>query len=434
MSFGNFLKGLLPIGAGVAGTLIGGPALGAAVAGGVGGLLNKRGEAAAQEAAARQATQVSQQGVTDAAHTLGGATLNAQNAINGYTGQAGDVLSAYGGQVNDRLGTATGQVAGTMTGATDASGRTLGFATDQAGQTLAGGVNQAGQTLNASTAQAGNSAMGGFNWLAGSPVGTTYLQGGADAAAQQQALLGLGGDSDAAARAFAEFQGSTGFRNQLEQGGRAITGSAAARGLLGSGSTAKALQSYGQGLAQQSFNNYFNQLGGLSAQGLQAGGMVGNAASAAAAQRASIEAAAGQQAAGMQYGAAGQQAANQVAAASQLAGQQYGAGQTIAAQQAAAGQQAANIFGQYGSQQAGNVAGAGQQIGSQIYGAGQQVAAGQIGTGQQGAVITNQAGQSAASARAEGVDQLLGAAGTIIDAWGNRKKPVNALPMLANVA
>lgn len=140
---------------------------------------------------------------------------------------------------------------------------------------------------------AGQTAMGGFNYLAGSPIGTQYLPAGGAAIGQQQALLGLGGDPAAAAQAFQNYQNSTGFAGQMQAGQNAITGSAAARGLLGSGSTLRALQAQGQQLGAQSFNNYLGQLGGVANMGLQAGGMMGQAAQAGAGQ-----------AAGMQYGSA----------------------------------------------------------------------------------------------------------------------------------
>lgn len=145
---------------------------------------------------------------------------------------------------------------------------------------------------------AGQTAMGGFNYLAGSPIGQQYLPAGGAAMGQSQALLGLGGDPAAAAQAFQNYQNSTGFAGQMQAGQQAITGSAAARGLLGSGSTLRALQAQGQQLGAQSFNNYLGQLNGMAGMGLQAGGMLGQAAGAGAGQ-----------AAGMQYGS-GMQAAD----------------------------------------------------------------------------------------------------------------------------
>jgi hypothetical protein len=76
-----------------------------------------------------------------------------------------------------------------------------------------------------------------------------------------------------------------GYNNYLQQAGYApamrqlsqgVTGQGAAAGLLNSGSTAKALQSRGTELNQGFFNNYLQQLSGLSGLGLQAGGLVAN--------------------------------------------------------------------------------------------------------------------------------------------------------------
>jgi hypothetical protein len=68
--------------------------------------------------------------------------------------------------------------------------------------------------------------------------------------------------------AFDQYKGSTGYQFQLGQGMNALNSNAAAKGLLDSGGTAKALTQYGQNLASTTFNNYLTQLSGLnSAQG-----------------------------------------------------------------------------------------------------------------------------------------------------------------------
>lgn len=77
-----------------------------------------------------------------------------------------------------------------------------------------------------------------------------------------------------------------GYNNYLQNAGYApamrqlsqnITGQGAAAGILNSGSTARALESRGAELNNQFFNNYLQQLSGLSGLGLQAGGIVANA-------------------------------------------------------------------------------------------------------------------------------------------------------------
>jgi hypothetical protein len=70
---------------------------------------------------------------------------------------------------------------------------------------------------------------------------------------------------------------TAGFAPAMRQLSQNITGQGAAAGILNSGSTAKALQTRGTELNQGFYNNYLQQLAGLSGLGLQAGGLVANA-------------------------------------------------------------------------------------------------------------------------------------------------------------
>ena len=70
---------------------------------------------------------------------------------------------------------------------------------------------------------------------------------------------------------FRQFQQSTGYNNILGDAMRGVSGSAAARGLLNSGSTARALQTRAAQLGQQSYGNYLQQLLGGSQASLQGG-------------------------------------------------------------------------------------------------------------------------------------------------------------------
>lgn len=117
-----------------------------------------------------------------------------------------------------------------------------------------------------------NQAFGTLNTAFSPVLGATGT--GANAL---QALLGLGGDTAAADQGFQRFRDSSGYNFQMDQGSRAITGNAASRGLLNSGSTAKALQTFGQGMADQSFNSYLDNLLQYSNLGLQAGQVLGGA-------------------------------------------------------------------------------------------------------------------------------------------------------------
>jgi hypothetical protein len=87
--------------------------------------------------------------------------------------------------------------------------------------------------------------------------------------------VGVAGDlsgangPDAATAAMANYQTSPGYQWQLGQGLRAIDAGAASRGMLRSGATLKGEETYGQGLANQDFSNYYNRLFSLSQLGSQ---------------------------------------------------------------------------------------------------------------------------------------------------------------------
>jgi hypothetical protein len=100
------------------------------------------------------------------------------------------------------------------------------------------------------------------------------IQTGTDTNQLIQQLLGGGPGGNAA---YQQYQNSTGFQNTIDAGSKAITGNAASRGLLRSGSTGKALVNFGQDAAKSNFNSYVQQLLGLSGQGMQAGQIVGGA-------------------------------------------------------------------------------------------------------------------------------------------------------------
>ena len=73
------------------------------------------------------------------------------------------------------------------------------------------------------------------------------------------------------------YQATPGYNFQLQQGIGAIDSSAASRGNLFSGSTMKAAQTYGQGLAQQDYGNYLNRLQGMAQSGQNAAGNMATA-------------------------------------------------------------------------------------------------------------------------------------------------------------
>lgn len=98
-----------------------------------------------------------------------------------------------------------------------------------------------------------------------------YITQGQTASSAIGALLGLGGDSAGASKAFQDYLGSTGYNFQLGQGVNAINSQAATRGLLRSGANLSAVSDYGQKMGQSYFGNYLGQVGTIADRGLSAG-------------------------------------------------------------------------------------------------------------------------------------------------------------------
>lgn len=90
-------------------------------------------------------------------------------------------------------------------------------------------------------------------------------------------LLTGTGDTGAANAGYNNYLQQAGYAPAMRQLSQSVTGQGAAAGILNSGSTAKALQTRGTELNQSFYNNYLQQLAGLSGLGLQAGGLVANA-------------------------------------------------------------------------------------------------------------------------------------------------------------
>lgn len=92
-------------------------------------------------------------------------------------------------------------------------------------------------------------------------------------------LLGLNGTTGTSASqpAYDDYLNSTGFKYNLNKGSEAITDNNAAKGMLYSGSTLKGLDTFGQNLNSQYFQQYLNQLLGLTTQGNTAGQIIAGA-------------------------------------------------------------------------------------------------------------------------------------------------------------
>lgn len=111
-----------------------------------------------------------------------------------------------------------------------------------------------------------------------------YLQGalsgnvsnGSNAGNQIANMLGLNGPQGQN-QGFQNWQNSTGYQFGLNQGTQAITGNAATQGLLNSGSTLKAVDTYGQNYANTQYQNYLNPLQNLLGSGISSGSVIGGA-------------------------------------------------------------------------------------------------------------------------------------------------------------
>jgi hypothetical protein len=126
-----------------------------------------------------------------------------------------------------------------------------------------GGGKKAAKKANALQTQIYNDGVQRFD-----PI----IQSGNNARSMYDALLGTGGDREAADNAFAKYLDSSGYKFQLDQGSQAITGNKAAAGLLNSGSTLKALNKYGQDLGSSFFDRFLSLLGNQQVAGQNAAG------------------------------------------------------------------------------------------------------------------------------------------------------------------
>jgi hypothetical protein len=123
-----------------------------------------------------------------------------------------------------------------------------------------------------------------------------YRQAGLTGQNRMMELMGLGGDANAQdygryGRDFAmsDYEADPGYAFRLAEGNKALERSAAARGMVLSGSMFKGLQRYGQDMASQEYQNAFNRyqtnrsnqltpLAGLMASGQNASNVLTGAA------------------------------------------------------------------------------------------------------------------------------------------------------------
>jgi hypothetical protein len=149
------------------------------------------------------------------------------------------------------------------------------FAIAAAGISAVGGI--AGSLIQSKSAKDAQSAANAAQQAAEERARQDLLpyntQGQAGLTASSD-LLGLNGP-DAATAARNRFQTSPGYQFAFDQGLRAVDAGAAASGMLRSGATLKAEQTFGTGLADQEFTNYYNRLFNLANLGENAAAKTG---------------------------------------------------------------------------------------------------------------------------------------------------------------
>ncbi len=139
------------------------------------------------------------------------------------------------------------------------------------GSAVIGGVSSAiGAHSAASAAEnaaAQNNALQSQIYNSNKQLETPYINAGDTANTALQGFLGLGGDPAASSKAFQQFLNSTGYQFNLNQGIDAAEQNKASAGLLNSGSTLKALDTFGTGLADTYGQQYFDNLSGVANRG-----------------------------------------------------------------------------------------------------------------------------------------------------------------------
>lgn len=249
-------------------------------------------------------------GISEAGNSAGGFFSPANqaldnSAVSGAMGGTGNVLgSAIGDSatgfsgidssaLQGPIGTGIGSgLSSAQTAFDNAGSQVLGTGSNGVDLTsiFGGGGNQAqaGQSpsLLNNALRGGLSSIFNQNPYAGSPqvAGTLnasaqqynpYVQAGSQAQTQLSNLYGLNGQ-DAATGAQQDWQNTPGYQFQLAQGTGALQNSAAAQGGLLNGNTGEALQQYGQGLANTTYQQYLSNLQNQAGTGQAA---LGNQAS-----------------------------------------------------------------------------------------------------------------------------------------------------------
>jgi len=251
---GGGLKGALM---GGAGGYIGAGGLTSTAAGGLGNTFIGQGVNALKSGAS------SLLGTAASSPLSGIGPINPGSGFLGSLGGVGTALSSGGSYLKDLL-SGGGQAASQGS----SQGMTSGF----------GGIGNAASNIysainTSNTAKKMANAQQAANQQALSAV-SPFMQSGQAANTRLQTLLGTNGANSE--EELATLRNSPGYQFRLQQGQEAQDRMASARGGLFSGRALQESQQLGQGLADQTYQDYVRNLTQQSSQGLQAAGGVAN--------------------------------------------------------------------------------------------------------------------------------------------------------------
>lgn len=102
-----------------------------------------------------------------------------------------------------------------------------------------------------------------------------FVNNGVGASNLLASAYGLNGQPALGPNTLQAFQNSPDYTFALKGGSDALDNSAASKGGLLGGNQIRAQTEYGQGMATQNLQNYFQRLSGMAGQGIQAGGYLG---------------------------------------------------------------------------------------------------------------------------------------------------------------
>lgn len=144
-------------------------------------------------------------------------------------------------------------------------GAQQGFQQSQRAAEIAADQARKNRALSSPWTGSGESALGRITNLLG--LGTLTQEGNSDGISW---VKGYGSPEEARAASNNAFITSPGYQFRQEEGTKALDRSAASRGMTLSGAQTKATQKFGQDIASEEYNNYYNQLMGLAGLGGQA--------------------------------------------------------------------------------------------------------------------------------------------------------------------